>query len=173
MLLILVLCLVFCGCDQSKISPWGEKTAQNGVKNPENGVTVKLTIYVCGAVQSEGYIEVELGTSYYDVVALAGILSQTVLPTFASAYVDGSVNKIVIGYNDGETNRESINVNSALIAARLPVDGLSEDIVNKLADYIETNGKIANRHQLELALGEDFADNFYKLFVAENDYEAD
>lgn len=127
-------------------------------------------IYLSGAVERDGYYEVGAGTSYMQLFQQAGILSQTILPSFYSNLVDGSVTCFILDYYDGAIC-QSINVNSALIVGRLPVSGLSSEVVNKLADYIEYNGAISNRQQLKEALGSDYQDNYYKLYIAEADYE--
>ncbi|MCH5153531.1 MAG: hypothetical protein J1F68_06245, partial [Clostridiales bacterium] len=75
----------------------------------------------------------QVGTDYVDVINLAGILPQSVLPMLTSSYVDGQVTVIAVGYYDGQMQHPSINANSDLIAARFPVEGLTEEVVNKLA----------------------------------------
>lgn len=133
--------------------------------------TATFRIYVCGAVEQEGYVEVAAGSAYGEVIRRAGILPVSVIPSYAATTVNGSVKQVVVNYHDGQEERECINVNSALIAGRLPIDGISEEIVNKLADYLEQHGKISNRQQLAVALGDGYYHNFYKFFVAEEDYE--
>ena len=164
--LFLITCTILCGCGTFG-TPFGE------VEVPSQPETVKYSIYICGAVEREGYYEVEAGTDYAEVLRLAGILPESILPTLSSSYVDGSIKRIIVGYFDGENAHSSINANSALIAARMSVDGLTDEVVNKLADYIDEYGKIANKQQLEQALGEDYAENYYKLFIADIDYEID
>ena len=162
--ILLSVCVTLCGC-----SIFSAPLGQLEVPNNQGENTVR--IYICGAVEREGYYEAEVGTDYFDVLRLAGILPQkSVLPVFISDYVDGTVTNLIIGYYDG-TNHDSINANSILIARRLPVKGLDENVVNKLADFIEIHGKISNKKQIESALGDDYADNYYKLYVAEIDYE--
>ena len=163
-ILLLVICVTLCGCVS-----FGAALSDIEVVNqpkPE-----KIRIYIFGAVQREGYYEVEVGTDYMEVLALAGLLPLSVPPTLSSSYVDGTITELTVGYYDGETVRFSINVNSVLIVARMPVDGLSETVVNKLAYYIEAHGKITNKDQVRQALGDDYAENHYKLYIAEIDYE--
>ena len=64
----------------------------------------------------------------------------------------------------------SVNVNGGLILTRSRIDGIEADIINKLADYIETNGKITNRNMLKTALGDDYEDNYYKFYIDIDDY---
>ena len=163
--ILIVVCAILCGCGNSFNAPLGEVIVPAQLDNPD------IRIYVCGAVEREGYYEVKAGTDYMDVLRLAGLLPESVIPTLNSFYVDGDIEIITVGYYDGEKICDSINVNSILIISRLSVDGLSESVVNKLADYIKMHGKIANKKELEKALGSDYADNHYKLFIAEKDYE--
>ena len=163
-ILLFIFCATLCGCGVFD-------APRSGVEVPIQPTAAPIRIYICGAVEREGYYEVEVGTDYSDVLSLAGILPQSVFPILDSSYVDGNITSIVVNYYDGETVYDSINANSALIAARMPIDGLSESIVNKIADYIELHGKIANKEKLKLALGDDYTDNYYKFFIKENDYE--
>lgn len=158
--------MTLCGCSNNGLgSPLGD--AEIGQSQSK-----MIRIYVCGAVEREGYYEVKVGTSYFELLQSAGLLYGTsVLPPFSSSYVDGRITKIIVGYYDGENEHDSINANSPLISARLTVDGLSAEVVNKLADYVNEYGKFVNKQQLEVALGNDYGDNYYKLFVAESDYE--
>lgn len=159
---LLVLCLALSGCG-----------ASFPLQNVEidNQPVDTYSIYVSGAVERDGYYEIDSGTTYTQLFQLAGLLPETVLPAFYTTPIDGSITRIILNYYDGEIACDSINANSPLIAARIPVNGLTEDVIDKLADYIEQYGKIHTRQQLQAALGDDYADNFYKLFVAEEDYE--
>ena len=163
-LLLLAVCVILCGCGIFS-SPLGKAE----VPNQPSGD--KIRIYICGAVEHEGYYYAEVGTDYVQVLRLAGLLPESVPPILNSSYVDGSINVIIVNYYDGGTQHVSINANSVLIVNRGPVDGLSEDVVNKLADYIEAHGKIANKNQLLQALGDDYYANYYKIFISEEDYE--
>ena len=163
-ILLFTVCATLCGCGNCFVAP---------LTRVEVPIQVKIEtvrIYICGAVEREGYYNVAIGTDYVEVLRLAGLLPESVMPTLSSSYVDGETKFVIVNYCD-ETFHYSINANSILIASRLPVNGLSDDVVNKLADYIDAHGKIANKLQLEQALGSDYADNYYKLFIAEEDYE--
>ena len=162
-ILLIVVCVVLCGCAFFS-APLSQAEITNRTAN-------KVRIYVCGAVEREGYYEVEVGTDYAEVLRRAGALPQSVTPVLNSSYVDGNLDVIIVDYYDGQTKRVSIDANSVLICARKSVDGLSDEVVNKLADYIDAHGKIANKGQLEQALGRDYANNYYKLHIAEKDYE--
>lgn len=164
LILLIVACVALLGGCGSIQPPFGNVTLTT--QQPS-----RYRIYVSGAVERDGYYEVEAGNDYFTVVQLAGSLRETVLPSLATTFIDGSVTELILGYYDGEARCDSINVNSELILFRIPIEGISTQIVNKLADYIIANGKITNRVQLQIALGDDYADNYYKLFIAEVDYE--
>ena len=157
---------MLCGCDILG-APLGE------VEVPNQPKTEKVRIYVCGAVEREGYYYAKVGADYVAVLNLAGLLPESILPTLSSSYVDGKITLIIVNYYDGETARISINANSESIVRRMPVNGLSDSVVNKIADYIEAHGKLTNKSQLKLALGDDYEANYYKLYIAEKDYEVD
>ena len=158
---LLVLCVTLAACNVSLLGD---------VQLPNHEQTT-FKLYVSGAVARDGYYEVEAGTSYLELFQLAGILSQTQLPLFYANLVDGSVTCFILDYNVDGVVYNSVNVNGELIRNRRQIKGLSADVVNKLADYLEQHGTIRNRQQLSVALGEDYADNYYKLHVAEDDYE--
>ena len=163
-ILFLFVSVVLCGCDEIFASPFGNV-------NVPDQPSKSFSFYVCGAVEREGYVEVAAGSSYDVAIRLAGLLPESVLPSYAATTVNGDFTQIILNYYDGETVRDSINANSILIVWRWHVDGISDEIVNKLADYIDEYGKISNRQRLADALGCDYLDNYYKFFVAEEDYE--
>lgn len=80
---------------------------------------------------------------------------------------------IIVGFAEGDGRYYSVNANGAFVAARMDVDGVSAEVVNALADYIEAHGKVHNRTELRAALGDYYQDNYYKFYVSEVDYRAD
>ena len=168
LLVIMVLCVALCGCNASKVSPWGEKTAQNAANN---GPSDTYKIYVCGAVQNEGYFEVAKGDAYFAAIAQAGLLEKSWLSSNFYTIVDGSTSFVVVNYVENGVEHSCLNVNSEFIAQRYPIADLSDGVVNKIADYVEEHGKIANKTVLRSVLGDDFEIYHYKLYIAEADYE--
>ena len=164
-ILLIVVCVILCCCVGDANSSLGK------VEIPNQPNHANVRIYVCGAVEREGYYEVEFGADYFEVFSLAGILPESALPSLSSSYVDGSITILIVDFYQDEKRYSSVNANNPLIAARMSVDGLTDAVVNELADYIEEHGKITNKQQLLQALGDDYSDNYYKLFVAEKDYE--
>ena len=163
-ILSLFVCVALCGCSAGLAQPLG-------IVEVDNQPVTTFRFYVCGAVEREGYVEVVAGSSYDMAIRLAGVLDKTVWPEYSATTVNGEFTQILLNYYDGEKICDSVNANSALIAGRLPVEGISDEIVNKLADYIDAYGKISNKQRLAEALGDDYSDNYYKFFVAEEDYE--
>lgn len=163
-ILLLAVCITLCGCGIFDAPLGGAE-----VPNRPKGQQVK--IYICGAVQQEGYYSVEVGADYFDAIRLAGILPQSALPLPNTAFVNAGVKRIAVGFYEGGKSYDSVNVNGYAIVNRWSIDGLADSIVNKLADYIDEHGAIVNKQQLKLVLGTDYAANHYKLFVAESDYE--
>lgn len=161
--LILILCFIFCGCS-GNVSPFKEQ--ETDVKTPR-----KFKVYVCGAVEHEGYVEVEEGTDYAATIALAGLIPQTVYPRNPQLLIKENGEVLTLQYYDGSACRDCVNLNGGYIKYRLAVDGIDDDIINRIADYYDLYGKITDREILKEILGEDYQDNYYKFFVSVQDYE--
>ena len=167
LILILVLCLELCACDATNLFPWGDK-----VLNDNDGTTKTYKIYVCGAVENEGYYEVKEGGTYFDAIKQAGLLNQSSLPSNHSSLVTDEPLPVVVHYKENDVTHYCINVNHQFFLLRQPIDGISMEVVNKIADYLEAHGTIRNKKVLHAVLGdEDFSNYHYKLYVAETDYE--
>lgn len=130
-----------------------------------------FSVYVCGAVENEGYINIFEGTDYQSLIFEAGYISQTIMPKTPYAVVNESVSVLVLNYFDGQKECYCINVNGAVVLDKLPCENISPQVIEKLHNYIVANGKITDRTQLKQILGNDYQDNFYKFFVSESDYE--
>lgn len=174
-LLLLFVVVAFCGCGD------GETVKGDGVNNPStnpyqsgylpNVSTKTCRVYVCGAVQTEGYYDVKQGTIIADVIALAGILPQSVLPQNSESFAqDGT--QIVVGYYQNQTNYDCINLNGAYVTiANMHAENVNDDILAKLHDYYTKHGVITNKNVLKRILSqEEYQLNHYKFFVQEKDY---
>lgn len=162
-ILFVALFFVLCGCG---LSP-------NKESEHDDFSAVEFKLYVCGAVEKEGYVVVRQGADVNAAIALAGIAQKASLPTSGSCLVECD-GVIVVDFFDEQGNVCSpTNCNGLAVKNKLPCDGIPQNAVNAVADYIAAHGKIKNRAELKLALGDLFADNFYKFFVEEADYEAD
>ena len=167
LIIIFALCLTFCSCDESTMSPWGEANTEN------NGNETKTyTVYVYGAVANEGYYKVSEGETYYEAIAQAGVLQQSYLPSNSSAIVSADALSIVVHYKEDGVVHDCINANHESRWLRLPREGLSLSVINKIADYLEAYGTIPNKKVLREVLGDEDYENYnYKLYIAEADYE--
>lgn len=167
-IIVAIVALTFCGCSN---------TAQQFVLSPLKDVEIDdnseryFLLYVCGAVQNEGYYTVKEGTTYAQVVHLAGVLPQTVLPDYSMHFVDGKTTVVSVGYRDNGTNCSCINVNGSAVKYRRNVNGISSEVINLLADYLDIHGKITDKKQLQQILGSLYQDNYFKFFVEVDDYE--
>lgn len=158
---LFVLCAVFAACTDL---PYTE------VEIPQNA-SKTITVYVCGAVENEGYLTISAGTSYTELFRLAGILPQSALPELYSDTVEQTTDFVVVNYFDDGKICYCVNANSLLVTNDDHIDGLPDGAVNLLSAYIVKNGKIHNKQQLRVALGPYAASCLYKFFVAPTDYE--
>lgn len=165
-LILIFVCFALCGCNATTISPWRKQSVANN-----SGAGTTYTVYICGAVAREGYYEVAEGATYLDVIRKAGILPETFIPNNESSLLDGEQSIIVVNYVENGVECYCHDANDPFFSLRRPTGGLSLEIVNKIADYLETHGTIRNKDVLREVLGDDYENNHYKLFIAEADYE--
>ena len=169
LILIVVLCSTLCACDGAKTSPWGEQNTEN-----KDGTPKPFTLYVCGAVKNEGYYEAKEGETYLDVITKAGRLDESDLLSKYFELVDGETTAICVGYLEDGVAHSCVDVNSDFFLLRDATlfYGLSQEVVNKIADYREAHGTVTNQQILREVLGDDYENYHYKLYVAEANYEA-
>ena len=166
-ILIVTLCVSLCCCDGSQISPWGEKSALNNVQSAKT-----YSVYVYGAVENEGYYRVQEGDTYYQAIAQAELLPQSVLtPNYYSIVTDMQLS-IVVHYKENGKRYECVNVNGMALLWGIDIPNIPHQVVAKISDYLQIHGKIHNETELRAVLGNDYDNNFYKLYIAEADYEA-
>ena len=161
--MLFVLALVLCGCIST---PFAEQVIPTDTK--PNETTRK--IYISGAVENDGYITVPQLCDYERAMEVAGFTDYSVMPSNPTSVIVPNVDRLIVGFVCDGLEYDSVNVNGGLIKQRARVDGVDDVIVAKLADYIETNGVIANRDMLRVALGDDYKDNYYKFYIDIDDY---
>lgn len=171
-ILVFVVLLTLCGClSQSlagvNIDADKNSNVDSSDKNPSDYDRV---VYVSGAVQNDGYVTVPQICDYKSLLNIAGITNSTATLMNISTLIPNNSKCIVFNFMLDGTEYFSVNVNGGLILTRSRIDGIEADIINKLADYIETNGKITNRNMLKTALGDDYEDNYYKFYIDIDDY---
>ena len=130
----------------------------------------KRSLYVSGAVLNDGFITIPQLCDYKTALEIAGVTDFSVIFNNLNAPISVSCDSLIVGFKiDGKEFR-SVNVNGGFVTLRQSVEGVDDAVINKLADYIETNGKITNRNALKLALGDDYGNNYYKFYIDVNDY---
>lgn len=127
------------------------------------------TVYIDGAVLQSGYYMLPVGSSYVYAIGKAGLHPNGVLPQNPNEFV--KTKTVTVSFFDGEKTCYSVNVNGVFVTTESGAEGLNDVAVKRLADYIRTHGKIRNRVQMQLALGDLYQSEYYKFFVAEEDYE--
>ena len=175
--ILIVAILLFCSCDGSfdlvtisgdgfnkpTISPYKPQTI-------DTKDTTTFTVYVCGAVQNEGYYVVEQGTTIADAIALAGILPQTIFPQNATTYIKFDC-QIAVQYSENGTKYNCMNVNSMFVWYNLSYNNIPSEVIAKLHDYYVNHGPITSKQMVKQILNEEqYQQNHYKIYVAEVDY---
>lgn len=169
MLMFAVALFALCGCIAQ---PYAKQII---TVNKHNGNTVgdepvARQLYVSGAVERDGFITVPTVCEYKTVFDAVGILTYSAVPANVREFVNSNADEYIVGFVFNNVAYEAINVNGSMVTSRYDVEGVDSRVVSKLADYIETYGKVTNREQLKLALGGDYKDNYYKFYIAVTDY---
>lgn len=134
--------------------------------------TKYFVVYVCGAVQNEGFVRVRSGSDVAALVSAAGYLPQSYFVS-ENSLVTEKREIFAVDYFDGEKVCSCVNVNSQAVLYKLKFENIDSEIIDKIADYISAHGKITNKAMLREILGEtDYQNNHYKFFVSKDDYEA-
>lgn len=170
--LLIIILLILCGCFSQ---PYVEQTitSNKDVNQHDKPAIPTRTLYVSGAVQVDGFVTVPQICDYKTVLDIVGVTDYSVLPVDITSPIGAYVDALIINYSYNGASYSSVNVNGALVTSRLSIDGVDDSVVNKLADYIQSNGIIVNRNQLKLALSDDYDDNYYKFYIDRLDYAQD
>lgn len=172
-LTLAVVLLVLCGCVYPPYAKQVIQAGNNASDKPNSDVNTPATtrkLYVSGAVERDGFIDIPLVTDYKTVLETVGSLPCTAIPANANTLIGAQTQSFIVDFVCDGRVCASVNVNSGYVLNRVTVDGVSGVVIDKLADYILSNGAIHNRSQLKLALGYDYADNFYKFYIDAADY---
>ncbi len=154
--------LIFSSCSLSPLA-----SRKTPVKNQK-----VYSVYVCGAVQNEGFVDVPEGSDYAFLLEKAGVLSVTYYPTNILIIVTPRTKMLAVNYFDGEKSCYCVNVNGSAVTYRLDVENVDSSVIDILADYIERHGKIRNKATLRTVLGDEiYQSNFYKFYIDISDYE--
>lgn len=181
-LLLLFVSLILCGCISQPLQEQVIETNTNtnfddtnynaNTSNPTNtdDDSAKRTLYVSGAVQTDGYVTIPQLCDYKTVLEIVGLTECSLMPEDVTRLVDEGIDHWFVDYTYDGINYLSVNVNGVYVITRATIEGLDPLIVNKLADYIEAYGTITNRDQLRLALGDCYESNYYKFYIDQLDY---
>ena len=176
-LILAVTAMLLCGCFSSPYAEQVVNSNKNTLDNSSGDNNIPTvptrTLYVSGAVVNDGYITIPQVCDYKTALDIAGVLSSSVLPINIFAPIPSNTDSLLINFCIDDTIYYCVNVNGAYVTSRLSIDGIDDLIVNKLADYIQSNGVISNRSQLKIALGDDYNDNYYKFYIDKSDYAQD
>ncbi len=160
-ILVMACCLLFCACNL----PFEDVTSPDIL--PE-----KYTVYVCGAVENEGFFVVEEGADIQALLLLAKPVSEAVYDGNPLLIVTAQTKQLVVNYESDGTTCYAVNVNGGYVTAERPIANVSTQVVSKIAAYIRENGKITNKNQLKDILDEqEYLENYYKFYVSVDDYE--
>lgn len=169
----LILLAVLCGCTPPLAELHIPVSGNADIPPQVNQGNLMRKIYVSGAVENDGYINVPQICDYNTLLQIAGALPCAYMRNDVTAFVPEDLNVYIVDYVICGVRYYSHNVNSLSVKYRLPIDGVDGSVVDKLADYIDINGAVSNRQQLKDALGDDYLDNYYKFFIEEQDYAQD
>lgn len=160
--LMLLFLVVFSACS---LSPFAER------KTPVKSQKI-YSVYVCGAVEKEGFVDAPEGSDFGYLLDMAGASSHAFYPVFSLELVTENTKILAVDYYDGEKACPCINVNGGAVTSRMTVENIDISVINILADHIEQHGKIRNKSVLKAVLGDElYRENYYKFFVDISDYE--
>ena len=79
-LIIGLFCVFLCGCEDKEMVITNSNEDENGIQNDvsdefvQSDETVKMYVYLCGAVNKPGIYEIESDTRAFEVIEMGGIL---------------------------------------------------------------------------------------------------
>ena len=133
--------------------------------------TQTYTVYIDGAVSFSGFYSYKKGDTYRNLLQKAGLLDCSVFK-FGGATLDSVVDTkektILVVYKENEEIMYPVNVNSALFAVLAKESKIQQNTIDKIAEYIATNGKIQTKTVLKSVLtDQEWQAVFFKLYVGE------
>lgn len=162
-LMLALLSLFLFGCRDGMLTPSEDKFS------PDNSTRL-VSVYIDGAVENSGYHSIAEGTDVQTAVLGAVLCEYGVLPTNGLEFVSDKMLIIVDFVDDNGNRRSCVNANGLAVRCRAEIEGISAVVVDVLADFLEQNGTVRNRHDLAKALGRHYQQNYYKFYVSEEDY---
>ena len=168
--LLTTLCLSVGGCGQESeiyLEQYQETTTEKGQTEIESGTQIQIPeqelnscfVYICGAVVSPGVYELSEGSRIYEVIELAGGLTEEADVTFvnqAEPVTDGMMIRIYtieeVSQMQQETqgnaaadeiNDGKVNINTADITEFMTLPGIGSAKAEAIVSYRRENGEFA------------------------------
>lgn len=169
-----VILLAMCGCVGQPYAERVISSSSNATDSSDNNLLPPIVttrkLYVSGAVERDGYVDIPLVTDRKTVLEIVGVAPCAAIPVDANVPLSAYLQEYIVNFVCDGVECQSVNVNSPYVSARQTFEGVDDRVIGKLADYISQHGAITNRDQLRLALDGDYDDNYYKFYIDVSDY---
>lgn len=123
-------------------------------------------IYVCGAVEKEGYYYAMKGDTEYSLIMQADPCDNYAYDFSYNETVDiDNVSLIAVGFYVGNQAFSPLDVNGASFAEFAETYGITQTVINSISNYKETYGSFTSKAQLQTLLGGEYDDYYFMLYV--------
>lgn len=164
-MLMLAVLLILCGCVSQ---PLAEQHIT--VNRAQTDKITTRNVYVSGAVENDGYITVSKTCDYKTLLEAAHVLQNAYVYYDVNELLDETVEEYIIDFIEDGVTYNSVNVNGLHVRYGMPIEGIDSSVVSKLSAYLSAHNLITNRTELQQALGDDYANNYYKFYISRFDY---
>lgn len=157
-LIIGLFCVFLCGCEDKEMVITNSNEDENGIQNDvsdefvQSDETVKMYVYLCGAVNKPGIYEIESDTRAFEVIEMGGGLDEEAdadVINQASVVSDGQQIRIpYIGENINIPDDNLIDLNSASVEELCEIPGIGESRANSIIEYREKNNGFKSTEEL-------------------------
>ena len=159
-IIVVLSCVLFLACNHRSSDYGNEIEITAGSENvsevaaytsEESKETATICVYVCGAVNSPGVVELPEGSRVEDALSLAGGFAPGAREdciNLATVLEDGQMIRFPFEGEDAETiddytgeERDGrVNINKASIQELMTIPGVGESRAKAIVEYRETNG---------------------------------
>ena len=160
LLLITGSVILFCGC-QTEEEKWlfsteEEELVDGGAIVRQEESIQKILVYVCGAVNEPGVVEVEHNARVIDAIDLAGGVTQEADETYlnlAGKLQDGEKIYVptvaeVSQWRESEKSSQLININTAGVEELCKLPGIGQSKAEDIISYREKHGSFQTKEEL-------------------------